>query len=56
MIAHRYAELSQVRMHYLEAGNGNDVVLLSAGIDVHIEMSTLSWSARRGRPTLRPDR
>lgn len=31
MIAHRYAELSQVRMHYHEAGNGNDVVLLLHG-------------------------
>lgn len=31
MIAHRYAELSQVRMHYLEAGGGSDVVLLLHG-------------------------
>jgi pimeloyl-ACP methyl ester carboxylesterase len=31
MIAHRYAELSQVRMHYLEAGGGSDVVLLLYG-------------------------
>lgn len=31
MIVHRYAELSQVRMHYLEAGSGSDVVLLLHG-------------------------
>lgn len=31
MISHRYAKLSQVRMHYLEAGSGRDAVVLLHG-------------------------